>query len=269
MAEVSIVRSARPDVKKALGLIGFTPGEYDLVAIKPNICAAMPYYTGATTDLRLLEETIKLFLDCSTEVVVMESDGFTDSASMAAEKTGVLEVCSYFDVPFVNLSSDIQIPVKLELRALNNVKVPRTFLKADFIVNLPVMKTHILSIVSLGMKNMFGILPRPRSTYHSKLSDAICDVLTIRKPDLTIMDGIIGMEGDGPITGSPKKMDLLLASTDVLALDVTACRVMRINPVHVDHIQKAAYYDLGEDNPAKIQVNGERIEDVWSKFTVT
>ncbi|MFV2041400.1 MAG: DUF362 domain-containing protein [Candidatus Hydrothermarchaeales archaeon] len=269
MAEVSIVRSARPDVKKALGLIGFTPGEYDLVAIKPNICAAMPYYTGATTDLRLLEETIKLFLDCSKEVVVMESDGFTDSASMAAEKTGVLEVCSYFDVPFVNLSSDIQIPVKLELRALNNVKVPRTFLKADFIVNLPVMKTHILSIVSLGMKNMFGILPRPRSTYHSKLSDAICDVLTIRKPDLTIMDGIIGMEGDGPITGSPKKMDLLLASTDVLALDVTACRVMRINPVHVDHIQKAAYYDLGEDNPSKIQVKGEKIEDVWSKFTVT
>ncbi len=267
MVEVSIVKSERPDVKSALELIGFTPGEYDLVAIKPNLCSPLPYYSGATTDLRLLEEVIKTFKEHAKELVVIESNGFSESAEEAAEKSGVMEVCNYFEVPFVNLSSDIQIPVKGDLKALQNTKFPRTFLKADFLVNLPVMKTHILTIVSLGMKNMFGIVSGKKSTHHSRLSDAICDVTKVRKPDLTVMDGIIGMEGTGPISGSPKKMNLIMASEDVLALDVTACRVMRINPAHVDHLQKAAYYDLGEDNPTRINVVGEKIEDVWSKFS--
>jgi uncharacterized protein (DUF362 family) len=266
MVVVSIVKSERPEVKSALELIGFTPEEYDLVAIKPNLCSPLPYYSGATTDLRLLEEVIKTFKEHAKELVVIESNGFSESAEEAAEKSGLMEVCNYFEVPFVNLSSDIKIPVKGDLKALQNTKFPRTFLKADFLINLPVMKTHILSIVSLGMKNMYGIVTEKKSTHHSRLSDAICDVAKVRKPDLTVMDGIIGMEGEGPISGSPKKMDLTLASEDVLALDFTACRVMRINPAHVDHLQKAAYYGLGEDNPARIKVVGEKIEDVWSKF---
>ena len=266
MATVSIVKSERPDVKKALELIEFAPGDYDLVAIKPNLCAPLPYYSGATTDLRLLEEIIKAFKDHSKEMAVIESNGFSATAEEAAEKSGVMDVCSYFDVPFVNLTKDIQIPVKGELKALQGVKMPRTFLKADFLINLPVMKTHVLAVVSLGMKNMFGIVPGKKSLYHAKLSDAICDVAKIRRPGLTLIDGIIGMEGNGPISGSPKKMDLILASEDVLALDVTSCMVMRINPAHVDHIQKAAYYGLGESNPNKIRVVGEKVEDVWDRF---
>ena len=267
MSRVSIVKSEKPDVKQALELIEFTPESYDLIAIKPNICAPMPYYTGATTDLRLLEEVIKFFKDTAQEIAVIESDNFSTTAEEAAEKTGVMDVCNYFEVPFVNLSSDIMIPVKNEaVKAINNVRIPRTFLKADFLINLPVMKTHILTDVSLGLKNMFGVSPEKKSSYHSKLSDAICDITKIRAPDLNIMDGIIGMEGKGPISGKPKKMDLILASTDILALDVTACRVMRINPAYVDHIQKAAYYGLGEANPSKIEVLGESVEDVWDKF---
>ncbi|MFQ5800404.1 MAG: DUF362 domain-containing protein, partial [Candidatus Hydrothermarchaeales archaeon] len=119
-----------------------------------------------------------------------------------------------------------------------------------------------------GMKNMLGILPGRKSAYHPRLSDAINDVAKIKRPDLTIMDGIIGMEGEGPVSGSPKKMDLVLASEDALALDITACRVMRINPVHVDHLQKAAYYGIGEGNPGKIEVVGEKVEDVWERFSI-
>jgi uncharacterized protein (DUF362 family) len=243
MVEVSIVRSERPDVKRSLDLIGFTPGDYEFIAIKPNLCSPLPYYSGATTDLRLLEEVIKIFQGNAKEMVVIEGNGYSATADEAAETSGVMDVCNYFEVPFVNLSSDILVPVKGDLKALQNVKLPRTYLKADFLINLPVMKTH------------------------TKLSEAICDVLRVRKPDLNILDGIIGMEGDGPIEGRPKKMDLVLAGTDVLALDIIACRVMRINPAYVDHIQKAAYYGLGEGNPSKIDVFGERVEDVWERFT--
>ncbi len=197
----------------------------------------------------------------------MESDGFSATADEAAEKSGVMDVCNYFEVPFINLSQDIGIPVKGDLKALVNPRFPRTVLKADFLVNLPVMKTHPLTTVSLGMKNMLGVIPVKKNAYHSKISEAICDVLRIKKPDLTVLDGIIGMEGEGPISGMPKKMDLTMAGEDVLALDVTACRVMRINTAYVEHLQKAAYYGLGEDNPSRIEVKGERVEDVWDKFS--
>jgi uncharacterized protein (DUF362 family) len=267
MVKVSIVKSERPDVKTSLDLIGFKPGKYELVALKPNLCSPKPYYSGATTDLRLLEEVIKIFKKRAKELVVIESNGFSATAEEAAEKSGILDVCNYFEVPLVNLSNDILIPVRGDLKALQNTKIPRTYLKADFIVNLPVMKTHIQTFVSLGLKNMLGVVPDRKSAYHSKLSDAICDISKIRKPDLTVMDGIIGMEGDGPIDGTPKKMDLVLASEDVLALDTTACRIMKINPVHVDHLQKAAYYGIGEGNLRKIEVVGEKVEDVWSRFS--
>jgi len=266
MVKVSIVRAEKPDVRRALELISFSPGQYDLVAIKPNLCCTRPHYTGATTDPRLVEEVIKVFRDHAEEMAVIESDGFSATAEEAAEGTGIAEVCSYFEIPFVNLSRDLRIPVKGEFKALHNARMPRTLLKADLLVNLPVMKTHMLSTVSLGLKNLFGVLPERKSTYHSRLSEAICDVAKIRRPELTIMDGMIGMEGEGPISGRPKKMGLLLASEDVVALDVTACMVMRINPVYVDHIQKAAYYGLGVANPARIQVMGERVEDVWDRF---
>lgn len=266
MVEVSIVRCDVPEVKKALKLVHFKPKSYDLVAIKPNLSAAKPYYTGTTTDLRLLEETIKYFQGHAENIVVMESDGYRASADEAAEKTGVDEVCSYFDVPFVNLSKDILIPINKETKGLGRPRIPRTFLKADLIVNLPVMKTNNLSTVSLGMKNMLGIMPGNKSAFTSRLSDAICDIHRIRSPDLTILDAIIGLEGEGPLNGRPKKMGLIMASMDVLALDLTACRVMRINPTNVDHLQKAAYYGLGEDNPSKIGVAGEKIEDVWKRF---
>ncbi len=266
MVKVGIVKSELPDVKGVLDLIDFSPDDYDLVAIKPNLCCPKPYYTGATTDLRLLEGVIKIFKEHAKELLVMESDGYSTTADESAEKSGVLDVCDYFEVPFFNLSKDIMIPVKGELKALMNVKIPRTFLKADHVINLPVMKTHNIAGVSLGMKNMFGIVPGKKNSHHSKLSDAIADVSKIKRPHLTIMDGIIGMEGDGPISGKPKKMDLTLASRDVLALDFTACRVMRINPFNIDHLQKAAYYGLGVSNPEKIEVVGERVEDVWDKF---
>lgn len=266
VAKVGIVKSEIPNLKKLLDLIKFKPGSYDFVAIKPNLCAGLPYYSGATTDLRLIEEVIKTFKDCAGQVAVIESNGFTDTAEQIADKTGVKDVCDYFEIPFINLSKDILIPIKGDLKALKGVKIPRTFLKADFLVNLPVMKTHSITTVSLGMKNMLGILPDKKSSYHSKLSEAINDIHRIRKPDMTIMDGLIGMDGEGPISGSPKKMDLLLASEDVLALDITTCRVMRINPTQVDHLQKAAYYGLGEGNPSNIKVLGEKVEDVWDRF---
>ncbi|MFQ5975396.1 MAG: DUF362 domain-containing protein [Candidatus Hydrothermarchaeales archaeon] len=269
MVKVSIVKSFKPDVKRTLDLIGYTPKKCELLAIKPNLCCPLPYFTGATTDTRILDQTIEIFKEHAEEIVVVEGDGYMAKAEESFEKSGMNAVCEAHDVAFVNLSKDILIPIKGNFKSLNDFKVPRTILKADLLLNLPVMKTHSLTTVTLSMKNLFGIIPGRKSLYHPKLTDTIADVMKIRRPDLTIMDGIVGMEGNGPVDGRSKRMNLVLASEDALAMDLVCCKIMRVNPVQVEHLQRACYYGLGECNWSNIEVVGERIENVWKRFLLS
>lgn len=266
MVKVSIVKSYKPDVKKALDLIEYSPKKCELLVIKPNLCCPLPYFTGATTDTRILDQTLEIFKSYAEEILVVEANGYMAKAEESFEKTGMSTICEAHGVDFLNLSNDILIPIKGDFKSLTKFKVPRTIIKADILLNLPVMKTHSMTTVTLSMKNLFGVIPGRKSIYHPKLTDAITDVMKIRRPDLNIMDGIVGMEGDGPVDGKSKRMDLVLASEDALAMDLVCCKIMRVNPIQVEHLQKACYYGLGECGWGNIDVVGERIENVWNRF---
>ncbi|MEE8168796.1 MAG: DUF362 domain-containing protein [Candidatus Hydrothermarchaeales archaeon] len=265
MTKVSIVKNDTPDVNRALELIGFTPDICETVVIKPNFCVPKHFSTGATTDLRILEQVLKLYEGLAEERIVVESNGYYTTAEEAFEATGAKDICDYYGAKFVNLSSDICIPVKRDYSVFKDFKTPRTVMKADVLVNLPVMKTHSLATVSLSLMNLLGIIPGKKATYHPKLVETICDLMKIRKPDLNIMDGMIAMEGD-EIKGYPKRMDLVLASTDAVALDTVCCKVMGLNPGQVEHIVKAAYYGFGESTLKRIEVVGENIDAVRERF---
>jgi len=261
MVKVSIVKSPEPNVKEALDLIDFTPKECDLVAIKPDLCVPKPASTGATTDLRILEQVLELYEGLAKERVVMESNHHV-SAEESFEKTGAKEVCEAHGASFVNLSKDICIPVRREYNVLRDFRVPRTILKADIFINLPTLKIHELTTVSLSLKNMLGLIPGNKAIYNPRINEAICDVMKIRKPDLNIMDGMIGMEGGG----RPVKMDLVAASIDAVALDTICCKLIGVNPDGVEHILRAGYYNLGESTLKRIQVVGQPIESVRKRF---
>jgi len=261
MVKVSIVKSEKPDVKKALDLIDFAPKECELLVIKPNFCIPRPSSIRATTDLRVLTQVLKLFENIAKERAVVESDGYYATAEEAFEITGARELCEYYGAKLVNLSKDMCIPVKRDYNALVDFKVPRTILKADFLVNMPVMKTHELTTVSLSLKNMLGIIHGKKMLYHPRVEEAICDVMKVRKPDLNILDATTALA-----FGRPKKMDLVMASCDAVALDAVACKVMGINPDAVEHIVRAGYYNFGTALLKKIQVVGEQIENVREKF---
>ena len=261
MVKVSIVKSEKPDVKKALDLIDFAPKECELLVIKPNFCVPRPSQAGATTSLRVLAQVLKLFEGVAKERVVVESDGYYATADEAFEKTGARELCEYYGAKLLNLSRDMCVPVKREYSALVNFKVPATILKADFLINMPVMKTHELTTVSLSLKNMLGIMPGKKMLYHPRIEEAICDVMKVKKPDLNILDATTALA-----FGRPKKMDMIMASYDAVALDAVACKVMGINPDAVEHIVRAGYYNLGIALLKKIQVVGEPIESVREKF---
>ena len=118
------------------------------------------------------------------------------------------------------------------------------------------------------MKNMFGLLPdKMKLKYHLKnISKVIVDINAVLRPKFTIIDGFYALEGPGPTSGIPVKMDLLIAGRDVVATDATGCRVMGIDPAEIYHIKRAYEKGFGEMDEAKISVVGSKIDEVRKQF---
>ncbi len=148
---------------------------------------------------------------------------------------------------FVDLNLDEVRAVSLRTRAskLRQLYFPRTVLEADYIVSVPKLKTHHWAGVTLSLKNMFGIVPGccygwPKNILHwAGITPSILDINSTVRPDFAIVDGIIGMEGNGPIQGSPKASGVLILGDDPVAVDATCARVMGLNPGRIDYLAKA------------------------------
>jgi uncharacterized protein (DUF362 family) len=162
------------------------------------------------------------------------------------------------------------VPDKIKLvipdgEALKSITVPRLVTEAA-IISAAKLKTHSNTGVTLGMKNMFGLLPEKfKGKYHLKgISKVIVDINTVLKPALTVIDGFVGMEGSGPVDGTPVQMNLVIAGTDAVATDATACRVMGIDPHEIKHIRRA--YEKGLGNIDNVQILGAELETVVRPF---
>lgn len=262
MVKVCILKSEQPSVRRALDLIDFTPGECELVVIKPDICSTSSF-KEETTDPGLIEQVLKIY-EGHARCAVVGNGSQGVKADECFERTGIAELCERYDAYTINLGKDVKIPVEREYRVLKNFKMPTAILKADVFVNMPKMKTSQTTTVSLGLMNLFDIIPR-KEVYYPKIAESICDLMNIRSPDVNIMDGVVCMEGSGP-RRRPKRMNLVLTSRDNVALDTIACRVMGINPASVEHIFRAGYYGLGEYTEKNIKVVGRPIEDARDKF---
>jgi uncharacterized protein (DUF362 family) len=143
----------------------------------------------------------------------------------------------------------------------------------DFLVSMPKLKTHHWAGVTLSLKNMFGIVPGscygwPKNVLHwAGIDRAILDINAAVRPDFAIVDGIIGMEGNGPIQGTPKPCGLLIMGDDPVAVDATCCRVMGLLPEKVKYLAQAGTL-LGHSSPEKIEQRGESIASVRTPFSV-
>ena len=176
---------------------------------------------------------------------------------------------------FVDLNLDEVRAVNLRTRAskLRQIYFPRTVLEADFIVSLPKLKTHHWAGVTLSLKNMFGIVPGscygwPKNVLHwAGITNSILDINSTVRPDFAIVDGIVGMEGNGPIQGTPKPSEVLILGDDPVAVDATAARVMGLAPERIDYLAKAGAL-LGHLGPEKIRQLGESLESVRTPFAV-
>jgi len=200
------------------------------IFVKPNL-SHPAYVAGVVTDPALTFELVSLLRDRAEEVIVGESDGFNYPCRVAFEKTGTADAVKRAGGTVINLSEDKIVKVKFHgNRTVKQLFMPKTLLDADAVVNLPLMKTHEFMMYSGAIKNLFGCVPSNRRIYlHPYLPEVFYRLYTLLKPQLTIMDARIGIEGNGPTKGNPVKMNLMLTSNCALAIDVIATRIMRLN----------------------------------------
>jgi uncharacterized protein (DUF362 family) len=267
---VAVVKGERghAPVFKALDLINYRNAlaGYDKVLIKVNFITEKTWDTGATTDPIVVEAIIKKLEALPVKVYVVESDATMTNADRAFEATGMKDMCSRNGVEWLNLRH-VKDRVTLAVpngKALKSITVPRLVTESA-VISAAKLKTHANTGVTLGMKNMFGLLPdKFKGKYHLKgISKVVVDINTVLRPAITVIDGFVGMEGQGPADGTPVKMNLIIAGTDVVATDATACRVMGINPHEIKHIRKAFEKGLGR---SEAQVVGEKLETVTRAF---
>src|SRR6516225_5783921 len=173
----------------------------------------------------------------------------------------------------LNLDDVARVPLPTRASRLKELYLPKTVLRADFVVSMPKLKTHHWAGVTLSLKNMFGIVPGgcygwPKNVLHwAGIDKSILDINAAVRPDFAIVDGINGMEGNGPIQGTPKRAKVLILGDDPVAVDATACRVMGLRPEAVRYLAKAGTL-LGNLQAARIEQVGEKIESVHTQFSV-
>jgi len=275
---VAVVKTGGPDEDQVAGgfhalldhlggLKAVIPSKTKKVLIKPNLMMGEDWKTGITVNPYLIELLVGALRHDGFDPVVGEGAGWGCPSDTAFRKTGVDVLCRRLDVPLVDFKrgKSMRVPVKNGL-VLDYVTVDEIMKEIDFIISLAKMKTHCECLVSLSLKNMKGLITEDRERLRYHLLDVnrcLIDLNTVYKPGLSVVDGIIALEGIGPLRpGKPKPLGLLVGGTDPLAVDSTCARIMKVDPAEIRHLQIAYEAGLGEIEAAAVSIRGERLEDV-------
>ena len=237
------------------------PWENRQVLIKPNILGPSPPEKGVTTHPSLVRSLVKSLKKRGAVCWVGDNPGLSGYAAneRCAQVSGILEAA---DGCFVNLAKET-VPKPLPSPRVKQVVISKAVLDADFVINLPKFKTHVQTKITGAIKNMFGLVvggekarvhlsaPRPQN-----FAEALVDIYQLRIPDLTIMDAVVGMEGNGPSGRDLRPIGKILASTDGLAVDGLMTAMMGQDPKNVALLAIAGERGLGEVDPRKMEVQG-------------
>jgi len=251
-----------------LGGVGQFVKSDDRVFIKPNICGGVSGKKGTFTSTEVLDGLIEVLKGKTKRIVVGEADSCMYGADRMVSETEIDEVIDKHGVEFRNLSKEEveEVEVK-DGYFFEKVSLPQVVLESDVVICVPVMKTHVSTEVTLGMKCMFGILPeKNKARYHPKLDQVIVDLISVVPPTLTLVDGITGLEGKGPFHGDPVDLNVIIAGDNVVSVDAIASMIMGFDPAEIQHLKLAEEKGLGDIKLQKITLIGKKIEEVGRTF---
>src|SRR4030043_324007 len=241
------------------------------VLIKPNLTAEENLWgkgilTGPIFMQALIEEVQKAK---PSEIIIAQAIAIGLNPRKAFAANGYEEVARATGARLLDLYDGEFEAIKTpEKGILKSVRVSKEVLRADFFINAPVLKTHFASTLTAAMKNLKGT-----TTYDEKkrfhylgLNKAVAELNAVLKPHLIVVDGLIALEGDGPIAGSPVGLNLLMAGTDAVAVDTIAARIMDIDPTEVLSLCLAQGMGYGVWDEREIKILGRSIEEVHHPF---
>ncbi len=256
--------------------LGISPNEIKgkRILLKPNLVESNPANIQINTHPLVVRGAVEAFLKFgASRVMVAEGPGHCPDTLRVLEESGLAEVLWEDRIPFIDLNyqDGYSVPNLGRFSRLSSLTFPAILRDADLIVSLAKLKTHHWAGITLSMKNLFGFMPGlyygwPKNVLHyAGINEAILDITATLRPHLAIVDGIVGMEGDGPIMGDPKPAGVLVMGRNLPAVDATCARVMKIDPYRVPYLKRAEFV-LGTINEADIVQVGEPIAAVATEF---
>ena len=220
----------------------FTVKDTDFITIKPNLCDYRPPEQGGTTDPRVVEAVIKYIRNISNcPIAIVESDHALAIADDEFNRMGFLYLeDKYENIHFVNLSKDKQHRLFLGGFYFDEFSAAETLLKTTKLINIAKLKTHTQTKITCILKNQFGLVSRRyKKRYHPFLSEVILDLITLFPPTVSIIDGLVAMEGSGPSDGDRKQTGIIISGNNPVTTDCVASQVMGIRPLSVPVIKLA------------------------------
>jgi uncharacterized protein (DUF362 family) len=251
----------------------------ETVLIKPNLAFQAPPESFSVVDPRVIEAFVAYLKENSKAKEIWVGDNpslgqhvgrarpaFEASGMRAAAERGGADRVIFFDEEKL-----VDVEIK-GAKLYRHAKIFKPLLDADRVINLPKMKTHLAGTVTLGVKNWQGIIPNvhpsgeQQDVHRLDLGQKCADLLRVRQADLTLVDAVIAMEGQGPHAGSPVEMNLFIAGTQTVAVDAVTAYVMGFETVEIPAIRIAATEGLGEREIHNIEVVGAPISEVRTFF---
>jgi uncharacterized protein (DUF362 family) len=241
------------------------------VILKPNLVEFEPA-SAINTHPLLVHATLEAFRELGASVAIAEGPGHRRSTLDLADAAGYFQAIPGFEDIFTDLNLDEVSRVRLPhpVSRLRSLYLPHTVLGSDLLVSMPKMKTHHWAGATLSMKNLFGVVPGgvygwPKNVLHwAGIHQTIADLHTLFPRQFAIVDGIVGMDGNGPIQGRPKAAGVIVAGSDPIAVDATCCRIMQIEPTRIEYLRLAG--GLGRLKENNIEQIGERPDGVSTRF---
>ncbi|MGE5373029.1 MAG: DUF362 domain-containing protein [Solirubrobacterales bacterium] len=241
----------------------------DRVLLKPNLLGPRPPEAAATTHPMIVEAVARRLLEAGATVKVGDSSGGIIGGMYPTEETltvsGIRAVCERLGIEAVNFDTFGTETIPVQNGFISELIVSRAALEADKIINVAKLKTHTGTLMTGGVKNMFGVVPGTRKTgYHreagfsGKFEQILVDIYRTVTPDFTIVDAVTAMEGNGPANGSPKPVGLIMGGPNAFAVDAIGCRIMGLDPSRVLHQKLGVEQGLGP-NPAQVNVLGDPV----------
>jgi uncharacterized protein (DUF362 family) len=245
------------------------------VLLKPNMVEYEEGHAINTHPLVVAGAAAAMLRAGAGSVVVAEGPGHRRDIEYLLTSTGLYDRLVEDKIRFIDLNHDDvrEVPLRSWFTGMRTISLPASVLQADFVVSLPKLKTHHWAGMTCSMKNFFGVVPGavygwPKNVLHVKGIDAsILDLVATVRPALTIVDAVVGMEGDGPIMGKARPLGFVAIGQDLAAVDATCARVIGLNPDKIVYLSAAGHF-LGNIAEARVEQRGENPARFRSEFAL-